>query len=112
MGRKRNHVPYSATPREIMKLAHLERMFNFFFLLFYLAVNKLITDKTQNIFSLTAEHSAFIKHILNKVNFLAVNKLITNKMQNIFSLTAEHSAFIKHFLNKVNFFSSKQTDNK
>ena len=48
----------------------------------------------QNIFSLTAEHSAFIKHFLNEVNFLAVNKLITNKMQNIFSLTAEHSAFI------------------
>ena len=29
---------------------------------FYLAVNKLITDKMQNIFSLIGEYSGFIKY--------------------------------------------------
>ena len=33
---------------------------------FYLAVNKLITDKTQNILSLIAEYFVFIKYSLNK----------------------------------------------
>ena len=37
-------------------------MFNLFF--FYLAVNKLITSKTQDIFIF--EHSVFIKYSLNK----------------------------------------------
>ena len=35
---------------------------------FYLAVNKLITDKTQNNFSLITEHSGFIKYSLNKLD--------------------------------------------
>ena len=34
-------------------------------LVFYLAVNKLVTDKTQNFFSLIAEHFGFIKYTLN-----------------------------------------------
>ena len=33
---------------------------------FYSAVNKLITDKTQTFFSLTAEHSDSMKYSLNK----------------------------------------------
>ena len=37
-------------------------------LIFYLAVNKLITDKMQNIFYLIAEHSGFIKNTLNKLD--------------------------------------------
>ena len=45
-----------------MELALLECLL----LVFYLAVNKLITDMTQNIFYLIAEHSGFIKHTLNK----------------------------------------------
>lgn len=32
---------------------------------FYLAVNKLIPDKTQNIFYLIADHYGFIKYSLN-----------------------------------------------
>ena len=79
-------------------------------LIFYLAVNKLKTDKWQNIF-LIAEHSSFIKYILTKLNliiwinsilfYLAVNKLIIDKMQSIFSLKAEHSGFMKYTLNKL-----------
>ena len=34
---------------------------------FYLAVNKLITDKILNIFYLKAEHPGFIKYSLNKL---------------------------------------------
>ena len=34
----------------------------------YLAVNKLITDKMQNIFLLIAECSGFIKYTLNKIH--------------------------------------------
>ena len=37
-------------------------------ILFYLAVNKLITEKMQNIFSLIAEHSGFIRYTLNKID--------------------------------------------
>ena len=37
---------------------------------FYLAVNKLITDKMQNIFSLIAGHSGFIKYTLKKLNYI------------------------------------------
>ena len=39
-----------------------------FILIYYLAVNKLITDKMQNIFSLITECSAFIEYSLNKLN--------------------------------------------
>ena len=42
-----------------MELAHLG---------FYLAVNKLITDKTQKSFSLIAKQSGFIKYTLNKLD--------------------------------------------
>ena len=35
---------------------------------FYLAVNKQITAKTQNIFHLIAENSYFIKYSLNKLD--------------------------------------------
>ena len=49
-----------------MNLAHFERIFTLFFFCFFLAVNKLITEKTQNIFSLMAGHSGFIKYSLNK----------------------------------------------
>ena len=47
-----------------MKLSHLEDVH---IVLFYLAVNKQITDKTQNIFSLIAEHSGFREYFLDKV---------------------------------------------
>ena len=35
---------------------------------FYLAVNKLTTDKTQNIFYFISEHSGFIKYLRNKLD--------------------------------------------
>ena len=38
-----------------------------FTLVFHLAVNKSITVKTQNIFSLIIEHSGFIKGSLNSI---------------------------------------------
>ena len=41
---------------------------------FYLAVNKLTTDMTQNIFSLRAEHFGFIKYTLNKLDIKHLNK--------------------------------------
>ena len=47
-----------------MELSHLDDIHLSFF--FYLAVNKLISDQTQNIFSLISGHSSFIKYILNK----------------------------------------------
>ena len=45
-----------------MELAHLDVHLDCRF--FYLAVNKLIIDKMQNI-SLIAKHSGFIKYFLN-----------------------------------------------
>ena len=45
-----------------MELPYLEYVH--FVLFFYLAVNKLITDKMQNIFCLITEHSGFIKYSL------------------------------------------------
>ena len=48
-------------------------MIMFFYLLLfliYLAVNKLIEDKTQNIFSLIAEHFGFLKYTLNKLDWI------------------------------------------
>ena len=45
---------------KIIELAHSENVHLFFFSFFYLAVNKLITDKLQNIFLIT-EHSGFMK---------------------------------------------------
>ena len=50
-----------------MELTYTEGVHLDFFL-FYLAVNKLIADKTQNIFSFMAEYSVFIKFTLNKPN--------------------------------------------
>ena len=47
-----------------MELAHLKVLT----LVFYSAVNKLIIDKRQNIYSLIAEHSGFIKYTLNKLD--------------------------------------------
>ena len=44
------------TLAKIMELTHLEDVH---LVLFYFAVNKLITDKAQNIFYLTTEHSDF-----------------------------------------------------
>ena len=35
---------------------------------FYLAVNKLIKENTQNIFHLIVEHSRFMKYALNKLD--------------------------------------------
>lgn len=35
---------------------------------FYLAINKLVTDKMQNVFNLIVEHSGFIKYTLNKLD--------------------------------------------
>ena len=50
-----------------MELAHFAVVYLVCFLFnFYLAIDKLITDKMQNIFYLTAEHSGFIKDTLNK----------------------------------------------
>ena len=49
---------------KIMGLADLEDVH----LSFHLAVNKQITDKTQNIFSLTFDYSEFIKYFWNKVS--------------------------------------------
>ena len=43
----------------IMELSHLKDV--------YLAVKKLIIDKTQNIF---IEHSGFIKYFLNKLDWI------------------------------------------
>ena len=47
-----------------MELSHLDDVH----LSFYLAVNKQITDKTHNIFPLTAEYSVLIKHAFNMLN--------------------------------------------
>ena len=47
-----------------MKLPHLD-----VHLVLYLAVNKLITNKMQNIFHLIAEYSGFMKYTLNKLNW-------------------------------------------
>ena len=47
-----------------MELIHLKNVH----LGLYLAVNKLITEKMQNIFSLIAKYSDFIKYTLNKLN--------------------------------------------
>ena len=41
-------------------------MFILFF--FYLAVNKLITNKMQNIFYVIAKYSGFMKYTWNKLN--------------------------------------------
>ena len=49
-----------------MDLAHLKGCSLSFF--FYLAVNKLIADKIQNIFHLIVEHSGFIEFKLNKLD--------------------------------------------
>ena len=48
-----------------MQFAHLE---DAGLVLSYLAVNKLITYKTQHIFDLIAEHSGFKKYTLHKLN--------------------------------------------
>ena len=48
-----------------MELAHLEDVHLGFLLL---AVNKLITDKMQNIFYLIAENSGFIRYTLHKLD--------------------------------------------
>ena len=45
---------------KIIELVYLDVHFALFF--FYLAVNRLITDKTQNIFYLIAEQSVFVKY--------------------------------------------------
>ena len=58
------------------------KMFSLFFFL-NLAVNKLISDKIQNIFSLIAEHSRFIKFSLNN-HFIFL----------IFSLNFQHSSLL------------------
>ena len=50
-----------------MKFAHLEDVH----IGFYLTVNKLTTDKTQNMFYLIAEHFDFIKYYLNKLDSMA-----------------------------------------
>ena len=50
-----------------MESAHSEDV-HFIFFISYLAVNKLLTDKTQNIFYLIAEHSGFIKIYLKYLN--------------------------------------------
>ena len=39
-------------------------------MVFNLAVNKLITEKMQNIFYQIAEHSGFIKYTLNKLDWI------------------------------------------
>ena len=52
---------------KIMKLIHLEDVQLRFF---YLAVNKLITGNTQNLFSLIAKHYTFIEYSLNKLNWI------------------------------------------
>ena len=38
------------------------------FVIFHLTVNKLITDKTQNIFWLIAEYSGFMKYVSNNLD--------------------------------------------
>ena len=48
-----------------MELAHFKNEVRFFF---YLAVNKPITDKMQNMFDSIAEHSGYIKYPLNHLN--------------------------------------------
>ena len=42
----------------------------FTYMVFNLAVNKLITDKMQNIFSLINERSGFIKYSLSKLDWI------------------------------------------
>ena len=49
---------------KIIEVAHSEAIHISFF---YVAVNKLITDKIQILFSI-AENSGFIKHFLNKLD--------------------------------------------
>ena len=49
----------AATLTNIIKLAILENVHLGFF---YLAANELITDKIQDIFTLIAEYSSFIKY--------------------------------------------------
>ena len=46
----------------MMELAQMEDVHSFF----YLAVNRLITDKMQNSFYLITEHSGSIRYSLNK----------------------------------------------
>ena len=54
---------------KLMELAHFEAVhFDFFFLV----INKLITDKMQNIFLLIVEHSGFMKYSLIPYFFLNV----------------------------------------
>ena len=51
---------------KITELTHIEEVH---LCLFYLAVNKLITDKNQNIFFI-AEYSGFLKYTLKKPNWI------------------------------------------
>ena len=36
----------------------------------YLAIDKLVTDETQNLFSLISENSDFIRYSLNKLDWI------------------------------------------
>ena len=56
----------------MFSIAYSQKMLlrNRFWERFYLAVNKLITDKTQNILSLIAEHSGSIKYSLDKLGWI------------------------------------------
>ena len=63
------------TLEKIKEWALIEDMHLSFFVLFFnLAANKLITDVTQNLLNLIAEHSDFIKYSLNKLNKIEWNK--------------------------------------
>ena len=64
-----------------MKITHLEDVHLGFY---YLAINKLITDKTQKIFHLIMEHSSFIRYLIIQINgiifFLAMKRKIWNNL--------------------------------
>ena len=50
------------------------------FFLFYLAVSKLKTNKSQNISYLTAEHFGFTKYTLNKIDWtIRINGILCSK---------------------------------
>ena len=50
------------------KVIDLEHLNDFHSVFFYLVIDKLIIDKTQNIFSFIVKHSGFIKYLLNKLD--------------------------------------------
>ena len=56
---RNSYLKLYITDRKTMEFVPL------FTMVFYLAVNKLIADKMQNIFYLIAKHSDFIKYSLN-----------------------------------------------